>query len=34
MVVTVYTDPRNPHWSTTQLLDTLQNGEYGPFYGP
>ncbi|KAK0510532.1 hypothetical protein JMJ35_006964 [Cladonia borealis] len=33
MVVTIYTDPRNPHWSTPQLLDRLQNGEFGPFYG-
>lgn len=34
MVVTIYIDPRNPHWSTPQLLDSLQNGDYGAFYGP
>lgn len=34
MVVTVYTDPRNTTGSTPQILTRLQNGEYGPFYGP
>ena len=34
MVVTIYLDPHNPTWSTSDLLNRLQNGEYGPFYGP
>ena len=34
MVVTVYLDPQNQAGSTWDLLDRLQNGEYGPFYGP
>ena len=33
-VVTVYLDPTNPKWSTEENLDRLQNGEFGPFYGP
>ena len=33
-VVTVYLDPTNPQWSTRENLDRLQNGEFGPFYGP
>ena len=31
MAVTVYLDPRNPEWSTTQLFDMLQNDYHGPF---
>lgn len=34
MVVTIFLDPENPHWSTTEHLRNLENGEYGPFYGP
>ncbi len=34
MAVTVYLDPLNPQWSTPGLLDNLQNGLFGPFYGP
>ena len=34
MVVTVYIDPRNPQWSTRDLLNSLQAGDFGPFYGP
>ena len=34
MVVTVYLDPLNPQWSTPQLLKGLEDGEFGPFYGP
>lgn len=33
-VVTVYLDPTNPEWSTEEILGRLQNGEFGPFYGP
>ncbi|KAL9023975.1 MAG: hypothetical protein Q9180_008035, partial [Flavoplaca navasiana] len=34
MVVTVFLDPDNKNGSTKSLLDRLQNGGYGPFYGP
>ena len=34
MVVTVYTDPHNEQGSTPHRLDRLQNGDFGPFYGP
>lgn len=34
VVVSVYYDPLNPDHSNTASLDKLQNGEYGPFYGP
>lgn len=34
MVVTVYLDLSRPKQSTRLLLDHLQNGGYGPFYGP
>ncbi|KAL8993305.1 MAG: hypothetical protein Q9169_006441 [Polycauliona sp. 2 TL-2023] len=34
MVVTVFLDPENKKGSTEPLLDALQNGHYGPFYGP
>ena len=34
MVVTVYLDPLNPQCSTPRLLNGLEDGEFGPFYGP
>ncbi|KAL2040627.1 hypothetical protein N7G274_006606 [Stereocaulon virgatum] len=34
MVVTIYFDPRNPVHSTKTLLDKLERGDFGPFYGP
>ncbi|KAL8727560.1 MAG: hypothetical protein Q9166_005966 [cf. Caloplaca sp. 2 TL-2023] len=34
MVVTVFLDPTNKKCSTKPLLDQLQNGYFGPFYGP
>ncbi|KAL8855678.1 MAG: hypothetical protein Q9178_007689 [Gyalolechia marmorata] len=34
MVVTVFLDPSNKKGSTKALLDRLQEGYYGPFYGP
>ncbi|KAL8723014.1 MAG: hypothetical protein Q9225_000631 [Loekoesia sp. 1 TL-2023] len=34
MVVTVYLDPANKKCSTKQILDQLQQGYWGPFYGP
>ncbi|KAL8847911.1 MAG: hypothetical protein Q9221_007042 [Calogaya cf. arnoldii] len=34
MVVTVFLDPSNKTGSTKHLLDLLQNGHFGPFYGP
>jgi len=34
MVVTVYLDRGNPTWSTAALLNQLENGEFGVFYGP
>lgn len=34
MVVTVFLDPDNKKCSTKPLLDRLQDGGYGPFYGP
>ncbi|KAL8998891.1 MAG: hypothetical protein Q9169_002110 [Polycauliona sp. 2 TL-2023] len=34
MVVTVFLDASNKKGSTQPLLDALQNGHYGPFYGP
>lgn len=33
MVVTVYLDPSRPKESTRPLLEHLQNGGFGPFYG-
>ncbi|KAL8912060.1 MAG: hypothetical protein Q9171_002848 [Xanthocarpia ochracea] len=33
MVVTVFLDPSNKKGSTKALLDKLQNGYFGPFYG-
>lgn len=32
MVVTIYYDPMNPEFSNKDILDRLQNGEWGPFY--
>ncbi len=32
MVVTIYYDPRNPKYSTKDILDRLENGGFGPFY--
>jgi len=32
MVVTIYYDPMNPKFSNKDILDRLQNGEWGPFY--
>ena len=34
MVVTVYLDHSHPKESTHPLLNHLQDGGYGPFYGP
>ncbi|KAL8921193.1 MAG: hypothetical protein Q9172_004155 [Xanthocarpia lactea] len=34
IVVTVFLDPSNKKGSTKALLDKLQNGDFGPFYGP
>lgn len=34
MVVTIFHDPMNPDHSTEDLLDRLQSGGFGPFYGP
>ncbi|KAL8749021.1 MAG: hypothetical protein Q9199_007945 [Rusavskia elegans] len=34
MVVTVFLDPFNEKNSTKPILDALQNGHWGPFYGP
>ncbi|KAL8924561.1 MAG: hypothetical protein Q9172_002645 [Xanthocarpia lactea] len=34
MVVTVFLDPSNKKGSTKALLDKLQDGYFGPFYGP
>lgn len=34
MVVTVYLDNAHPKESTGFLLTHLQNGGFGPFYGP
>ncbi|KAL8767920.1 MAG: hypothetical protein Q9209_005708 [Squamulea sp. 1 TL-2023] len=34
LVVTVFLDPSNKKGSTKTLLDQLQNGYFGPFYGP
>ncbi|KAL8798174.1 MAG: hypothetical protein Q9182_006886 [Xanthomendoza sp. 2 TL-2023] len=34
MVVSVYLDPANTTGSTAALLDKLQNGGFGAFYGP
>ncbi|KAL8975990.1 MAG: hypothetical protein Q9205_007919, partial [Flavoplaca limonia] len=34
MVVTVFLDPDNKEGSTKSQLDRLQDGGYGPFYGP
>jgi len=32
MVVTIYYDPMNPEFSNKDILNRLQNGEWGPFY--
>jgi len=32
MVVTIHYDPMNPKLSTKDILDRLQNGQWGPFY--
>ena len=34
MVVTVFLDPNDKKGSNEPLLDRLQSGGYGPFYGP
>ena len=34
MTVTVYYDPSNPDGSNKELLDGIQEGKDGPFYGP
>ena len=34
MVVAIYLDPTDPQRSTRAKLEKLENGEYGPFYGP
>ena len=34
MVVSVYLDPAHPKESTRDFLNYLQEGGYGPFYGP
>ncbi|CAL8584214.1 hypothetical protein XPA_009817 [Xanthoria parietina] len=34
MVVTVFLDPSNKNGSTKGLLDQVQDGYFGPFYGP
>ncbi len=34
MVITVYLDPSDKEKSNEQLLDRLQQGHFGPFYGP
>ena len=33
MVITIYLDAKNLEWSTKELLDQLQNRDFGPFYG-
>ena len=33
MVITIYLDAKNRERSTKELLDQLQNGDSGPFYG-
>ncbi|KAI4237661.1 MAG: hypothetical protein LQ349_001690 [Xanthoria aureola] len=33
MVVSVFLDPDNKEGSTQDLLDSLQRGRFGPFYG-
>lgn len=33
MVISVFLDPMNPQHSSSALLDQLQNGDFGPFYG-
>lgn len=32
MVVTIFYDPTNTEGSTLNVLNRLQNGEFGPFY--
>ena len=33
MVVSIFLDPVNPKDSTRELLNSLENGDFGPFYG-
>lgn len=34
MIISIFLDPENPKWSTCEHLKNLENGNYGPFYGP
>lgn len=34
MVVTIYLDPKNHPESTLEILSRLEQGAFGPFYGP